>query len=268
MPEPLPPDLAAALGARAARLGPFGAAIHFFTEIGSTNDAAAALAEQGAPEGTTVVAAAQTAGRGRFGRRWFSPPGAGLYVSVVCRDPAAAPLLTLAGGVAVADGIRAATGLPVEIKWPNDVIVRSGAPVRRRKLAGILAEASSGAAGLQYVVLGFGINLLHAAYPPELADVATSIETELGRPPEAGAVLGETLAALAMRAGELSAGRSEPVLARWRALAPSSRGTVVRWDGPSGQRSGVTEGIADNGALVVRAGRTIERIISGEVWWD
>src|SRR5207253_921772 len=124
--------------------------------------------EDGAPDGTAVVASSQTAGRGRFGRQWYSPPGAGLYVSIVCRNAAAAPLLTLAGGVAVADGIRAATGLPVCIKWPNDVVVESGSPARRRKLAGILAEASSGADGVQHVILGFGINLRSAAYPQAL----------------------------------------------------------------------------------------------------
>src|SRR6185436_8017573 len=106
-----------------ARRGSFGQPAVFFHETGSTNDIAAAMAEQGAPQGAMAVAFAQTAGRGRLGRVWFSPPGAGLYVSVVCRDATVAPLLTLAGGVAVADGIRAATGLPVEIKWPNDVVV-------------------------------------------------------------------------------------------------------------------------------------------------
>ena len=88
----------------------------------STNDVAAGYAERGAPQGTTVLAAAQTSGRGRLGRHWYSPPGAGLYFSIVIRSRAAAPFLTLAGGVAVAEGIRAATGLPLEIKWPNDVV--------------------------------------------------------------------------------------------------------------------------------------------------
>jgi BirA family biotin operon repressor/biotin-[acetyl-CoA-carboxylase] ligase len=268
MPDPLPADLAAALRASAPRRGCFGEPVYFFSETGSTNDDAAALAERGATEGATVVASAQTQGRGRFGRVWFSPPGAGLYVSVVCRNTAAAPLLTLAGGVAVADGIRAATGLPVQIKWPNDVIVDSGAPARRRKLAGILAEASSGADGLQYVILGFGINLHPAAYPPELADRATSIETELGRPPDAGGVLAETLAALAARFGQLAAGQARTVLDRWRELAPSARGAVVQWDTPDGTRSGVGAGIDDDGALLVKAGGRIERIISGELRWS
>ncbi len=91
----------------------FGEPLHRFEETGSTNDEAARLAEAGAPEGTTVVAAAQTAGRGRLGRSWFSPAGAGLYASVIIRDRRAAPLVTLAAGVALAEGIMAASGLPV-----------------------------------------------------------------------------------------------------------------------------------------------------------
>jgi BirA family biotin operon repressor/biotin-[acetyl-CoA-carboxylase] ligase len=267
MSEPLPPELAAALLASAPRRGSFGDPVYYFSETGSTNDVAAALADRGAPEGATVVAGAQTSGRGRFGRTWFSPPGAGLYASVVCRNAAAAPLLTLAGGVAVADAIRAASGLPVHIKWPNDVIVESGVPPRRRKLAGVLAEGSSGADGLQYVILGFGINLRPAAYPKELADRATSIETELGRAPDDGAVLAEALAALASLFQHLAAGEPHPVLARWRALAPSSEGTFVQWDTPAGGMSGTAAGIADDGALLVNIGGRLERVISGEVRW-
>src|SRR5437762_3671104 len=193
MPDPVPDDIAFALARSEERRGCFGNPLYFFAETGSTNDVATTLAEHGAPEGTTVIASRQTAGRGRFGRTWFSPEGAGLYVSLVCRNPRAAPLLTLAGGVAAAEGIRAACALPVLIKWPNDIVM--GEARARRKLAGILAEASTGADGLQYVILGIGINLRPAAYPPELADRATSIETELGRTVDSGLVLAETLAA-------------------------------------------------------------------------
>ncbi len=103
--EDAPAELLSALRASASRRGSLGEPLYYFAETGSTNDVAAALAEQGASQGTTVIASAQTAGRGRLGRTWQSPAGAGLYVSVVFRDPRLAPLLTLAGGVAVADGI-------------------------------------------------------------------------------------------------------------------------------------------------------------------
>lgn len=267
MSEPLPHEIAEALRATAERRGTFGEPIYYFTETGSTNDVAALLAERGAPEGATVVASAQTTGRGRFGRTWFSPPGAGLYVSIVVRNPQVVPLLTLVGGVAVADGIVAATGLPVQLKWPNDVIVESGGAFsRRRKLAGILAEASSTPDGVQHVVLGIGINLRTAAYPAEIGDRATSIETELGRTPDAGGVLAETLAAMAGHASSLNQGGAK-LLRRWRQLAPSANGSSVTWDSAEGPKSGVTAGIDDSGALLVRVGDTVERIISGELEW-
>ena len=245
---------------------PVGTPVHFFDEIASTNDEAARRADLGAPEGTTIVASAQTAGRGRFGRTWFSPAGAGLYVSVIVRDRRAAPFLSLAGGVAVADGIRIATGLPVELKWPNDVVIDDGRG-KRRKLAGILAEATTSTEGIQYVILGFGINVQAAAYPPEIRDRATSLESELGRPVDRELVLTATLAELEARLAQLAFGTTAPVLARWRELAPSASGSPVEWDTPSGVRSGRTEGIDDDGALRVRADGAIERIISGIVRW-
>jgi BirA family biotin operon repressor/biotin-[acetyl-CoA-carboxylase] ligase len=268
MSDTVPSEFAAALAGSAARRGCFGSPVYYFTESSSTNDIAGFLAEHGATEGTTVLAAAQTAGRGRLGREWYSPPGAGLYVSVVVREPAAAPYLTLAGGVAVADGVRAATGLPVEIKWPNDVVTPAGSAFpRRRKLAGILAEGSSGTASIEYVVLGFGVNLRSAAYPVDIADRASSIETELGRPPDGPRVLVEILAKLAELVDLLAAGTPEPLLSRWRALAPTSRGTHVQWQGPDGWASGLSAGIADDGALLVRTNDSVQRVVAGEVRW-
>jgi BirA family biotin operon repressor/biotin-[acetyl-CoA-carboxylase] ligase len=264
MPDVLPSEFEAGLRLTTDRRGQFGEPIFYYNDVGSTNDEAARLAERGAAQGTTVVASAQHAGRGRFGRPWFSPAGAGLYVSVVIRDRQAAPLLTLAGGVAVAEGILAATGLPTEIKWPNDVVVHSG---RRRKLAGVLAEGSTTAEGLLYVILGYGINLRPAAYPPEIADRATSLESELGRPVDAGLVLGETLAALAKWIAALLSGNTLPLLTRWRELSPLARGAAVEWETPHGVCAGRTAGIDDAGALLVRRDDRTERIISGVVHW-
>jgi BirA family biotin operon repressor/biotin-[acetyl-CoA-carboxylase] ligase len=268
MPEILPAELARALDAP-ERIAPFGHPIHYFNETGSTNDVALRLAESGAPEGTTVIASAQTAGRGRLGREWFSPPDAGLYVSVICRTRAAAPYLTLAGGVAVADGIRASTGLPVEIKWPNDVVIPDNRrSARRRKLAGVLAEASSDTRGVQYVVLGFGVNLRPSAYPPAIAATASSIETELGRPVDAALLLAGILETLARHFRGLSAGTPKELLARWRELAPSARGSSVVCETAHGRQRGVTAGIGDDGALLVRIGDRTERVIAGEVVWN
>lgn len=266
MPEALPPEYADPLRATAGRRGALGSRIVYFSEVGSTNDEAARLAEHGAAEGTTVLAASQRAGRGRFGRPWFSPPGAGLYVSVVIRDRRAAPLLTLAGGVAVADGIHAATALPVEIKWPNDIVIDAGLG-RRRKLAGILAEASTNPDGLQHVVLGIGINIRESAYPADLAVLATSLEGELGRPVDPGSVLAECLSALAARVRDLAAGDARAVLDRWSQLAPSASGARVEWDTPSGAVGGLTAGIDQDGALLVRRPEGVERVVSSSLRW-
>ena len=266
MPDEIPAEFVTALLATAPRRGPFGAPLQYFQEVGSTNDEAGRLADSGAPEGTTVVAAAQHAGRGRFGRSWFSPPGAGLYASVVIRNAAAAPFLTLAGGVAIAESLRALTSLPAEIKWPNDIVIEAGLG-RRRKLAGILAEGTSGSDGLQHVVLGFGINILRAAYPPDICNAATSLEAELDRPVATGPIFAECLAAIAERIRDLATGQVEGVLRRWAELSPSSRGTRVEWDTPAGRRAGLTAGIDVDGALLVRRGAQVDRIVSGAVLW-
>lgn len=266
MREAPPAEFSSALIACAHRRRSIGDPLYYFTEIGSTNDEALRLAEAGAPEGTTVAAAAQTAGRGRLGRSWHSPAGAGLYVSVVIRDPRVIPLLTLAAGVALAEGMRAATSLPIEIKWPNDLVIEAGLG-RRRKLAGILTEASTGREGVQFAVVGFGINLLPAAYPPDVADRATSIAAELGRPIDAGALLAECLAMLSEWLEALRSGDVRTVLERWTMLSPSATGSRVECDGPEGRLTGVTAGVAPDGALQVRTGGRVEPVRSGVVRW-
>jgi BirA family transcriptional regulator, biotin operon repressor / biotin---[acetyl-CoA-carboxylase] ligase len=266
--EPLPLDLAASLDASRERRGGFGDPAIYFSEATSTNDLAAVRAAAGAVEGTTVIAGAQTSGRGRLGRTWFSPPGAGLYMSIILRSRIAAPYVTLAAGVAVADGVLRATGLPLEIKWPNDVVTRGApGPGRRRKIAGILAEGSSSGEGLDYVVLGIGVNMSPAAYPREIADRASSIESELGRAVEAGPVLSEILSAFAAAWPALTAGDPAALLARWRALSPSSAGAAVECESRGGRVQGVAAGIDDTGALLVRVANRIERIVAGEVVW-
>jgi BirA family biotin operon repressor/biotin-[acetyl-CoA-carboxylase] ligase len=277
--SPVPPDLAAALADARPSLGAMAAAVHHYREAGSTNDVAATLATAGAAEGTVVIADAQTAGRGRCGRRWFSPPGAGLYVSVILR-PVATPdggaaatarLLTLAAGLAVADGIEAATRLPVQIKWPNDIVIadsvaRAKGQTRWRKLAGILAEGHTVSGRLEHVILGYGINLQPAAYPPDVSNRATSLEAELGRPVDRAAVFVRTLAALHHEYDGLR-GDAAPVLDRWRARSPSSRGWPVTWDLNGERVEGVTDGIDEHGALRIRAGSRVIRAAAGEVTW-
>lgn len=273
MSEPLPADLADAFARARTRLGRLGSPVLYCSSTGSTNDVASRAAADGSRVGTVVVADAQTAGRGRRGRTWFSPPLSGLYVSVVLDlagsripgsgAPADEPgsrtraLLTLAAGVALAEGVQAATGLQADIKWPNDLLVGS------RKLAGILAEGVTARA----VVLGYGINVGAAAYPPEIADRATSLESELGRPIDRAALCIETLAAVARRYDDLLAGRFDAILDAWRQRSPGNVGRRVTWDTPSGSQSGITAGIDETGALLVSVGDRVERLFAGEVVW-
>jgi BirA family biotin operon repressor/biotin-[acetyl-CoA-carboxylase] ligase len=258
----LPEDLATALAVAGDRVGSFSRHVLWYAEVGSTNDVAAALAERGEPEGTVVVADAQSAGRGRHGRAWASPAGAGLYMSLVMRPAAhAVSLLTIAAGVALADGIEAATGLHPQLKWPNDVYIGG------RKLAGILAEAGTSPARGQHVVLGCGINLMPAAYPPDVAARATSIESELGRPIDRGLLLVECLAALHRCYRELQSQTGAAVIARWRERAASTFGRRVEWDIAGVTRHGVADDIDETGALIVRDGTARARVISGEVRW-
>jgi BirA family biotin operon repressor/biotin-[acetyl-CoA-carboxylase] ligase len=261
-PEPLPSELAEALARAGDRLGIFGRDLLWYGDVTSTNDLAAAMAERGAPEGTVVSANAQHAGRGRYGRTWSSPAGAGLYVSTVLRpQPRIASLITIAAGVAIAEAIQAATGLVTRVKWPNDIYAGD------RKLAGVLAEATGGAAGLQHVVLGCGINVMPAAYPPDVAARATSIEGELGRAADRGLLLAELLSSLAFRYEQLRSGQSGSVTNAWRARAAHSFGRAVRWDAAGNMLEGIAENIDEGGALVVRTRSGIEHVISGELTW-
>jgi BirA family biotin operon repressor/biotin-[acetyl-CoA-carboxylase] ligase len=256
----LPDDIADALARVRARTGQF-VDLSWHESVGSTNDLAMSAASKGARDGMVIAANAQSSGRGRLGRSWASPPGAGLYVSAVLRPPRETlSLITIAAGVAVADGIEAASGLRAGVKWPNDVYV-SG-----RKLAGILAEAGSSAHG-DHVVLGFGINLRPAALPPEVATRATSIEGELGRSVDRGLVLAECLAALANRYEALQRDAGPSIIAAWRSRAGEHLGRPVEWDADGGVRRGIAHDIDSTGALLVRVNDQIVRVISGEVRW-
>lgn len=262
--EPLPFEFAEPLALVADRLGCFAGNILWYSEVTSTNDVAAVLAEQRPGEGSVVLANAQSSGRGRQGRPWVSPAGAGLYVSIVLRPPPhAVTLVTIAAGVAVADGIQTATGLDVQLKWPNDVQIGG------RKVAGLLAEASSSTAvpSVQHVILGVGINVMAAAYPPEIASRATSLEGELGRPVDRGLLLAECLSSLAARYESLRRGDIAPVVGAWRARAAATLGRSVRWEAAGHACEGIAENIDDAGALLVRTAAGQVRVISGEVRW-
>ena len=270
MTERLPDDVARAMADAADRLGAFAGRLTFTPVVSSTNDVALRLASAGADDGTTVLAAVQTAGRGRQGHEWFSPPDAGLYFSSVLRGLPSA-LVTLMAGVAVVEGVRAATGLPVELKWPNDVVLPALGPPGGRpqlvKLGGILTETLWVGGVADAIIVGVGINVARSEYPGVLAAKASSLEAELGAPVDRAALLVESLMALTHWRDVLTAGDANRLLARWRALAPSSEGAVVTWNQQGRLRQGMTDGVDADGALRVRCEGKLERVVAGELTW-
>lgn len=220
--------------------------------VDSTNDELRRRRVPGAGA-AALVADAQTAGRGRRGRRWLSPAGLGLYVSVAIPEPgpaALAPRWTLAASVAACEACRAAAGDRVAIDWPNDLVCG------RRKLGGILAELRT-VGGRSELIVGAGINVHHEAR--DLAAIAdrpaTSLRLETaGREPERMLLAADYLRRLGDVAAVLRADGWPALAGRWCELAPGARGRRVTVRGGDGAEGvvGVTDGLAADGALRVR----------------
>lgn len=219
--------------------------------VGSTNDEIRRLAEGGAPSGIVVAAGGQTDGRGRLGRSWISPPGLGLYVSVLRRTRRPADELGRFGLAAVAaawESCRETSGAPVGIKWPNDLTSRD------RKLAGILAE-SWGRPGAISIAVGAGINVSHAheSFSPSLASAATSLAIESpDRYPTRERLLAEFLVRFDDLSDRLEAGDWSAVRVRWESGAGRLAGRRVAWARPGGSTvEARVLGLTDRGALAV-----------------
>jgi BirA family biotin operon repressor/biotin-[acetyl-CoA-carboxylase] ligase len=254
-------DRAAALAAAlASRGGPRLPGVEWHEELASTNDRLKDLARAGAPAWTVVLAERQTGGRGREGRRWQSPPG-GLYVSLLLRpEGAGVPLIPLAAGLSVAEALDE-HAVAAELKWPNDVLV-SG-----RKLAGILTEASSGRAGVEWVVVGIGVNvgLDPESLPPELRAGVTSLAAEGASGASVDALAVAVLARLGVWYDAL---REAParVTAAWRERAVRWWGEAVEVDSAGSTLRGRLVEVGDDGALVIELpGGASRRLVSGEV---
>jgi BirA family biotin operon repressor/biotin-[acetyl-CoA-carboxylase] ligase len=231
-----------------------------FASLPSTNTEAAQRALAGAAEGLVIVAGEQTAGRGRLDRQWVSPLGAGLYFSILLRPkapPADWSVLPLMAAVAVHDALVEAFGLETDIKWPNDILAGE------RKLCGILAEAIESSV----VVVGIGINLTADAFPPELKTVATSVQQELGRPPDFELLL-LVLSEMLARRYETFCGAAGPVaiINEWTRRSSYASGKRVRVTCVNQEFCGVTRGLESDGALRVEtdAGE-IKTVRAGDV---
>ncbi|MNB72279.1 Bifunctional ligase/repressor BirA [compost metagenome] len=230
----------------------------------STQEAAKELAEQGAPEGTAVMAEEQTGGRGRQGRRWHSPKGKGIWMSVVLRPSIPlqlTPQLTLLAGAAVCSAIRRETGVEAGIKWPNDLLVNG------RKLCGILLESCVGPSGLQYTIAGIGIsaNLAEEDYPEELRKIGTSLLIESGRETEREELARAVLKELETLYGVYLEQGLDPIAALWSEQSVTL-GRRVMLRTPEGPQEGTAVRLEEDGGLVVlRTDGETETLYAGEI---
>jgi BirA family biotin operon repressor/biotin-[acetyl-CoA-carboxylase] ligase len=233
---------------RAARPG---RRLDFLEEVGSTQDRAFLLAEHGAPDGSVVLAERQTAGRGRLGRAWDAPPGAGAWFSILLRPHAVPPpeptLLVAATALAAAEALEEATGLVPAIRWPNDLLVGD------RKIAGILLETRDYAPEAPLFVLGVGINTRRAReeFPAEIRDLATSVSAETGRAPDRTDLVIAVLAALDRWRATLASGGSAVVEAAFRARA-AWLGRRVSLEAGDGRLTGVLESASPVTGVLLR----------------
>ena len=219
----------------------------------STNDELRALAEGGAGEGLVLLALNQTAGRGRRGAAWFSSPGESLAFSSLLRpdEPKALwPRLALATGLAVAEAVEC-FGPAAGVKWPNDVWIG------HRKVAGILVEAGS-----DYVIAGIGINVNSSIFPDEIATIATSLLLETSVETPRGEVLAAIVRGFARHCRSIGYGFDELLGGvRQRCVLSGRRVSLTDSKGP---RTGVVEGIAPGGELLLRTDAGVERLIQAD----
>jgi BirA family transcriptional regulator, biotin operon repressor / biotin---[acetyl-CoA-carboxylase] ligase len=247
LPEPALSDLdgariEAALGRAAI---PWGRPLAVVGLTASTNDDAKLAARAGAAEGSAFVADAQSGGRGRLGRSWFSPPGENLYASFVLRpsfDPKRIPLVTLTAGLAAVDAIAPRVAKRrVGLKWPNDVYVDG------RKVAGILSEAQVEGGRAAWVVVGIGVNVRTRSFPAELTERATSLALAGAASLDRGALFVDIAAALWHRISMLREGKVDELVAAF-ATRDELAGRSITVDGAPA----TAIGIAQDGALVIR----------------
>lgn len=233
-------------------------------QIDSTNNRAKALALAGAAQGTLVIADRQSAGRGRFGRKFHSPQGVGAYLSIVLRprvDADQAAMLTPMAAVAVARAIEAVADVRASIKWVNDVYIGD------KKVCGILCEAGLDAQGaqMQYVVVGVGVNVGAARFPDELKNIATSISNECGENIDRNRFIAELLNQMNLLYSDFEIGVCQGFVQESRSRSNViGRNVLVLRGGESYPARAVD--IDDHGSLIVqRVGGEVETLHSGEV---
>ncbi len=243
-----------------------GKVLYLFEEIGSTNEVAFELARNGAPEGTVVIADSQTQGRGRLQRRWISPPGVNLYISVIFRPSIAAknvPFLTLVASIALAETIKN-EGANTLIKWPNDILINW------KKVAGVLTAMQPRGDEVDFVVVGVGVNLNMTRETMkkemgEVAEIATSLREELGHEIERARFTADLINEIEIWYQRFLKNGKSPIIKEWmRRWGAINRRVQVKFNETVVE--GTASGIDENGYLLIKKDDgTTERIISGDV---
>ncbi len=261
--ERVPDILAPSLLRRGLAGTSFAKRIHHFFKVGSTNDVALRLGQEGEPHGTLVIAEEQTAGRGRAGRVWHSEKSSGIHVSALLRPqlpPGEAPLLTLLAGLAARDAVAEQTGLEADVRWPNDLLLGG------KKFCGILTEMQAEPDRIHFVVVGIGLNVNHTRFPESLAGVATSLRIEAGRATSRLELLIKLLRQLDRYYNRFLAEGPRPILERFAEVSSYARGKRVRISTPTESYVATTAGLEANGLLrVVREDGRSEAVISADV---
>jgi BirA family transcriptional regulator, biotin operon repressor / biotin---[acetyl-CoA-carboxylase] ligase len=241
----------------------FGKRIYHFFRTDSTNRVAFELGQAGEPQGVVVLAEEQSAGRGRAGRTWHSERAAGIYVTLLLRPklaPVQAPLLTMMAGLSAHTAVEAATGLAVDLKWPNDIIIRG------KKAGGILTEMHAEPGLVRFVVVGLGLNVNQERFPGELANTATSLRQETGKPQSRMELLVRLLREFESDYNRFLREGVASVLKRFEVLSSYAHGKRVRVTNGSESYLGTTAGLAPEGLLQVERddGRLVT-VIAGDV---
>lgn len=242
----------------------FGHSLRGFEEVGSTNARAAAWAQNGAPEGSVVVAEYQSAGRGRHGRTWSAHKGQNLLFSIVLRPELEADrlgLITVAASVAVAEAVdHFVAPYRSSIKWPNDVLLEG------RKTCGMLLESSMAGSHTDAVVLGVGLNVNQTHFPDALEETATSLRLTTGRAVPRSPLLVRLLQALEDRYDAVQTDRAEGVRAAFHErLATLHEPTTLHFTGTEQAITGTVRGITDTGALRLETEQGLQTVHAGEV---
>jgi BirA family transcriptional regulator, biotin operon repressor / biotin---[acetyl-CoA-carboxylase] ligase len=242
----------------------FSKLIHHFYKIGSTNSEAMNAASNSAPEGSVFLAEEQLAGRGRGAHTWHSAKSTGIYCSVILRPPmppSHALLLSLAAGLAVRAAVTEIAPLPVDLKWPNDLLLNG------KKFCGILAEMNAEATRVRHLVIGIGINVNQAKFPAELRDLATSLRIETGTEWSRVELCAALLKSLDREYRSFinnGAASRAALLKRFEEHSSSVRGRKVRVEEDG--LEGITEGLDASGFLQVRTpSGGLQKILSGTV---